>query len=177
MLKLNNLDDIENINKYQKQSLNLKIKHCQFGCNVIINNGYNKIISTSLTSAKENKIMEIKSVNTKLYEDNKLQGGYQYLNTDQILVIDNNTFNKHIELNQNNICDNIHQNIIKNNDVLELFEKPSTKLLAYFEHYDSHLKYHEYVKDYTCKFCIEVITLSNSAEGRLICEFFKFPIY
>lgn len=145
--------------------------------------------------------------NKRLYRDIFLKGGFQYINTNQILInnvssADDNITNCFVIENSvmgNCISDNIRDVILKDlqfyqdeellflneyndNGVLWLPDgqplffrdqlEPLLPITQHIDNFSEHLQFHIFVKDFTCKFCIEVMNFSISPAGNILCNYF-----
>lgn len=104
-------------------------------------------------------------------------GGYQYLNNNQVLInnIDLSEGSSCFKIQSTFTCDGINENILKLPDGQSLFiEKPLEPVLNYFNGYFEHLQFHNEIKDFSCKFCIEIMNFYVSPQGQFLCNYFGF---
>lgn len=158
------------------ESINLKLKHCQWIVDTNIKDIDGSIVEKTLSysfSSKEftklyheNKELVNKPKNLFLYKDFDYNEEFskQYLNNNQILYTDTD-LNGIFNLKETKMCDIINKNIQKY-DLTGVIVKQTDNIL---EHY----KYHTIIKDFTCRFCMEIIEFSYSPEGQVLCSFFK----
>ena len=209
-----------------KKALEDRLFHCQFFYKVALKmRGVNQniLVSRSMTSApKFTKITKVglsgavktysNYLNTKLYPDDNLRGGFQYLNNNQVLLHNMGEDDSMciFEKIESPICDNIA------NKIKDSYKLPDGNILQFNEeeiisttttefslkndliHVSSlldkinvvstgkgignnsvantefciHLNQHQIIKDYSCKFCIEIMNISYSPEGVALCSYF-----
>lgn len=199
-------------NKNILKSFKDKKRHTQLITKLFFNNGNEKWISFSFTSSESINFNGVLKKNKKIYKDFFLRGGFQYLNTNQVLINNITNNNDYISnktdcfvVENTNISDNISEGIrdsilkdlqfYQDEDLLFLKEYNENKVLwlpdgqplffrgsiepilpiaQHINDFSEHLKFHTIIKDFSCRFCIEIMNFYVSPTGNLLCSYFNF---